>query len=113
MRESDNLKLPEFTRIVRRTDESIGRIIHIDDFGNLVTNFTQDELSKLKGKLSLKIGRTKLVLRICRTYGDVEKHQPLAIIGSHDFLEISLNQGNAARKFKARVGDEVILNSTS
>ena len=55
----------------------------------------------------------KTVLRLrcalCRAYAEVEAKKPLAIIGSHDFLEISVNKGNAARMFKVKAGDKVIL----
>ena len=38
------------------------------------------------------------------------EQQPLAIIGSHNFLEISVNQGSAANVLNMRVGDKVLIN---
>jgi S-adenosylmethionine hydrolase len=64
---------------------------------------------KTKDKLNVKVGNTELTLMLCMAYGDVEKRQPLAIIGSHNFLEISVNQGDAASTFKVRVEDKVVL----
>jgi S-adenosylmethionine hydrolase len=50
-----------------------------------------------------------LKLKLCEAYGETEPQEPLALIGSHGFLEIALNQGNAAKKFKAKPGDKIKL----
>jgi hypothetical protein len=102
---------PKFAQIVRRREALEGQVIHIDDFGNIVTSFTEKELEtmKTKDKLDVKVGNTDLRLKLCKAYADVKVQQPLAIIGSHNFLEISVNQGDAARTFKARVKDKVVL----
>jgi hypothetical protein len=102
---------PKFAKVIRRGDTLEGRVIHIDDFGNIITSFTERELKTVetRGKLNVKVGGTELTLKLCMAYGDVEKLQPLAIIGSHNFLEISVNQGNAAKVLKVRVDDKVTL----
>jgi S-adenosylmethionine hydrolase len=102
---------PKFAEVIKRRDSLEGQVIHIDDFGNIVTNFTGKEFGALKTKdeLHVKVGNTELKLKICKTYADVKCQEPLAIIGSHDFLEISVNQGDAARTFKVRVEDKVVL----
>lgn len=102
---------PKFAQIVRRREALEGQVIHIDDFGNIVTSFTEKELKtmKTKDKLDVKVGNTDLRLKLCKAYADVKVQQPLAIIGSHNFLEISVNQGDAASTFKARVEDKVVL----
>jgi len=102
---------PRFAKIVRRGSMLVGEVIHVDGFGNVITNFTAKELESLgiRENLNLKIGETALKLRLCRAYAEVEAKKPLAIIGSHDFLEISVNQGNAARMFKVKAGDKVTL----
>jgi hypothetical protein len=101
----------EFARIVKRKDALEGQVIHIDDFGNIITNFTEKELetTKTEGKLNVKVGNTELTVKLCKAYGNVEKQQPLAIIGSHNFLEISVNQGSAANVLNMRVGDKVLI----
>jgi S-adenosylmethionine hydrolase len=106
---------PKFARISRKGSMLIGEIIHVDGFGNMVTNFTADwlESSGIKERVKIKIGKTMLRLRLCRAYAEVKVKKPLAIIGSHDFLEISVNQGNAAETFRAKVGDKVILYRSS
>jgi S-adenosylmethionine hydrolase len=109
--EIHNIMMPECAKISRRKNTLVGEILHIDDFGNIITNFGETELNQLKTKttVNLKLKNVKLKLKLCKAYGDVKPNKPLAIVGSHDFLEISINQGTAAETFKIRDGDKIIL----
>ncbi len=102
---------PPSAKIIRKGAMLVGEIIHVDGFGNIITNLTAKELESLgiKESLNVKIGETALRLKLCRAYAEVKAKKPLAIIGSHDFLEISVNRGSAAEMFKAKAGDKVIL----
>jgi S-adenosylmethionine hydrolase len=101
----------KFAKITRRKGALIGEVIHIDRFGNIITNFREKELEsmEIKGMINIKLKDTGLKLKLCRAYAQVEAQKPLAIIGSHNFLEISVNQGNAADTFKVKIGDKVTL----
>ena len=103
--------MPEFAKIIRRKDMLIGEVMHIDSFGNIITNFGEKEveLMKIKHIANVKLRNAKLKLRFCKAYADVEPQKPLALIGSHNFLEISINQGNAAKAFKIKSEDKVTL----
>ncbi|MEM2816090.1 MAG: SAM-dependent chlorinase/fluorinase [Candidatus Bathyarchaeia archaeon] len=103
--------IPTFIEIIKSGETLVGEVIHIDDFGNIITNFTSKELSEviINGKIRVKLGETELSLNVCKTYADVEPLKPLAIIGSHDFLEVSMNQANAAKFFNVKVGDKITL----
>jgi hypothetical protein len=103
--------VPEFAKILRRKDVLVGEVLHIDDFGNIITNFRETEISQMKSttSINIKLKNTKLRLKLCKAYADVKPREPLAIIGSHNFLEISINQGNAAEKFKVKDGDKATL----
>jgi hypothetical protein len=91
-----------------------GEIIYIDDFGNIVTNIYRELLEKIsinEGEI-IKIlfnDRTEKVLKICKAYNEVKEGEFLAIIGSGDFLEISINQGNAAKKLNIKEGTKVVV----
>lgn len=81
-----------------------GKVIHIDRFGNIITNIKSsvikdDFLIKFKGKTIL----------IYRTYSDVKKGDALGLINSFNLLEISVNLGNASRRFNGKVGDVIYL----
>jgi S-adenosylmethionine hydrolase len=105
--------VPSFASLIVRKDEIRGEIIHIDGFGNLITNITKEQLSiigiKEGGNFQAALKGTILDLKICSAYGDVPAKTPLAIIGGTGFLELSVNQGDAAQAFKAHVGDKIII----
>jgi S-adenosylmethionine hydrolase len=109
--EISEIATPEFAKIIRRKDMLVGEIIHIDDFGNIITNFGEKELELMNAKtmVNVKLKAVKQKLKLCKAYAEVEPHKPLATIGSHNFLEISINQGNAAKTFKAKIGDKIIV----
>jgi S-adenosylmethionine hydrolase len=102
---------PEFAKVTQRNGVLVGEVLHVDGFGNIITNINEKEAaqSHVKGKLSVELAGCKLKLKLCKAYGDTEPQAPLALIGSHGFLEISINQGNAAKKFKAKPGDKIEL----
>jgi hypothetical protein len=99
---------PEYAKAKLEENQVKGEILHIDDFGNIITNISISELEKLgvsEGDvISLIIGKDKFQVKLCSAYNEVSKGEALAIIGSHGFLEFSVNLGNAARQFKAEVG---------
>lgn len=71
-----------------------GEVVHIDRFGNLVTNI---QAAQLPERPRITVGGT-VIDRVSDTYGDVEVGCVLAIIGSTGKLEISINRGSAAQK---------------
>jgi hypothetical protein len=102
---------PKFAKVIRQDDAFVGEVLHVDSFGNIITNFREKELEALSAKdaIHAEIKGARLKLKLCKAYAEAEAHKPLAIIGSHNFLEISINQGNAAKTFKAKVGDKIKL----
>ena len=111
--EIDNIVIPRFAKIVRRKNMFIGEVIHVDDFGNIITNFGEKELElmEINHTINVRLENAMLELKLCRTYSEVQLHKPLALIGSHNLLEISINQGNAAKTFKVESGSKVTLHS--
>jgi S-adenosylmethionine hydrolase len=102
---------PEFAKVTRRNSALVGEVLHVDGFGNIITNITEREVapSHVKGAVSVELPSGKLKLKFCKAYGETDPDEPLALIGSHGFLEISVNQGSAAEKFKTKTGDKVIV----
>jgi S-adenosylmethionine hydrolase len=82
------------------------RIIHIDRFGNCVTNIKREAF---EGKFAgLSINGTS-INTLKSFYGEVDSTEELfAIWGSAGFLEISSNGGSAARMLGAKRGDTII-----
>ena len=111
--EINKIVIPRFAKVARRETMLIGEVIHVDDFGNIITNFGEKELElmEINNTINVKLENAKLELKLCRTYSEVQPHKPLALIGSHNLLEISINQGNAAETFKVESGSKVTLHS--
>jgi S-adenosylmethionine hydrolase len=85
----------------------IGHILHIDTFGNLITDVTEAHLSAEAQSATIMVGDYS-IHGIVRNYA--EKEGPLALFGSSGYLEISIANGNAADFFKAKIGDEIRIN---
>ena len=87
----------------------VGEVLHIDGFGNIVSNISAEDLESAGfregSSLLVRLGSKSLILRFCSAYGEVPAGTSLALIGSSDFLEVAVNQGSASRIFKAKVGD--------
>jgi len=81
------------------------RIIHIDRFGNCVTNITRD---LVKSNPTLLMNR-KTIREFRNFYDEDSTKTPFAIWGSAGFLEIAVNGGSAAKTLKVTTGDELIL----
>jgi S-adenosylmethionine hydrolase len=85
-----------------------GHVIHVDKFGNLITDIKQELFDTVisDGQFSIKIAGMELD-RISRSYAEVSAGEPLAIFDSFGNLEIAVNRGSAAEKLKARKGDTI------
>ncbi len=100
---------PDFGRVIRRGSTLVGEVLHIDGFGNIITNISEREIVPLNMReyLHVALNDHELQLEISKTYGEGKRHQLLALAGSHGFLEIAINQGNAAKKLGANAGDKI------
>ncbi|OQY27069.1 MAG: hypothetical protein B6244_11740 [Candidatus Cloacimonetes bacterium 4572_55] len=92
-------------------DMLYGKLIHIDNFGNLVTNISPKVLNERGLNLDeILIGMgSRQIMKVHKTYSDVEPGKLLALINSSGFLEIAVNQGNAAKRLRARTEDDVCI----
>jgi len=81
-----------------------GQIIHIDHFGNLVTNVSGIDLSTKR--FIIEIAGQKIA-GLSQYYS--QKNGLVAIIDSNDYLEIALKDGSAAALLGSKVGDKLIL----
>jgi S-adenosylmethionine hydrolase len=86
----------------------VGEIIHIDNFGNLITNIEEESIQKRKIK-SIEI-KHKRINQIARSYYDIPQGKIGAVIGSSGFLEIAANQGNVSKLVKADIATKVRIN---
>jgi hypothetical protein len=89
-------------------------VIHIDRFGNLITNVDKtfwETLTRFGDKVNIeiRIGESTVITQMSKTYGDAPQGAPLALWGSSDMLEVSINQENAARELGVNVADKLTI----
>ena len=88
-----------------------GVVLRTDAFGNLVTNFRQEDLPEgavQDGAIKLQAG-TQAVSKFVETFAQGNGTEPFAYIGSSGFLEIGVNKGNAARTLSLNRGAAIVL----
>jgi len=104
--EIDDAVNPRFAVAKTRNGVLIGEILYIDDFGNIVTNINQKQVPQAEA-LNLVLQNLSLKITVSKNYASAKLQEPVALVGSHGFLEIALNQGSAAKKFCVAAGDNV------
>jgi S-adenosylmethionine hydrolase len=82
-----------------------GKILSVDRFGNVVTNFRPPA-----GSFSLAVG-PHLISEFRQNFGGAARDLVFAYPGSSGYLEVGMNQGNAAHALNAAAGDTVTLRS--
>lgn len=87
-----------------------GWVIHIDRFGNLITNISEQLLEETAGrrKVRVYVGNT-IIDHMVNTFADVEAGEPAAFIGSSGMLEVGINKGNAAQMLGVDKGAQISL----
>jgi S-adenosylmethionine hydrolase len=89
-------------RIGKRT--WAGQILRIDRFGNIITNFHADDFPDIdKRTISLAIGPVEIAV-LAHTYAEAGQNELFMIFGSSGYLEVSINQGSAAKKIVCEAG---------
>lgn len=104
-----------------------GQVIYTDHFGNIITSIgelswsnrdqlifrprfsdTTQSLTIYPSQITVEI-KDLTLSAIQRTYGETPQNHPLALISSGGFLEIAVNQGNAASRYNITTGVPVTL----
>jgi S-adenosylmethionine hydrolase len=112
---ADFVRLPPLAPTTTRDGRLRARLIHIDRFGNCVTNITPDHLTRemIAGGARLRL-RGKLVKSFRRYFAEetAGREKLFAVWGSAGFLEIAATNDSAAKLLNARRGDEVIVSQS-
>ncbi len=83
-----------------RTESGVlhAQVIHVDRFGNLITNITRADLAGWNtASLSLAIGNA-VVRQVVPAYAAAPPGDLLALFGSEEFLEVAVRDGSAAAR---------------
>lgn len=92
-------------RPVARLGVLRGAVIHIDAFGNLVTNIPEARVGSAPAAIRCH-GRAA---RLVGSYTAGKRHELIAVIGSLGLLELAVADGSAARALRAKRGDAIEL----
>jgi hypothetical protein len=104
----DSVK-PEFAKVTFSKGVLAGEVLHVDGFGNIITNISKEDLEHLRieASINVELANSKLNLKLCKTYAETKPRETIALVGSHGYVEIAVNQGNAAEKFQTKAGDKI------
>ena len=88
-----------------------GNIIHVDRFGNLITNISRDDYEtareKVPGNVFKAVIAKQEIVGLKEYFAEGQKGETIALFGSSNLLEIAQNQGSAARTLGVTRGAEV------
>jgi len=100
MENLQRIEWPQPTREVPRKLE--GRIMHVDRFGNLITNI---HCFHLEGAEVERVAAGNCtVYEISRSYGDVPTGKPVALFGHAGYLELAYNGDRANERLQLTPG---------
>lgn len=96
---------------VDASGDVVGRVIRIDQFGNLITNIEMAQLDAWLGsaaatRMKIHVGG-HCIAGLSATYADGDTRQPLALVGSHNCIEIAMAGGHAANAMGVGNGAKV------
>jgi hypothetical protein len=95
---------PEFDRL-----GATCKVIHIDHFGNVITNILQQDMARLKtrGKLTITLQGKRVPARLVKTYSSLGEKELGLIVGSHRYLEIASRESDASKRLRTKTGDTI------
>jgi len=84
-----------------------GLVVHVDRFGNVVSNLRAEEGTALPGRLDGVELKGKKVTRWVRNYLEAPRDEVCILVGSSGLVELSVRDGSAAGALNARAGDAI------
>lgn len=97
----------EFGRGREENGTTMGSVIYVDAFGNLITNIPSELLPSSGTPVAVRAGRRTAGAVVGRTYGDVGRGRMVVVPGSDGFVEIAVREGSAAASLRAAPGGSV------
>ena len=87
----------------------LGHVLHVDRFGNLITDFGPDFVASvfLDPRVRLRVGAAEITSR-ATTFAMGPADVPFALIDSSGHVAIAVRDGSAAARLGAGVGTEVL-----
>lgn len=101
--EPDSLVKLDLPQPQQQGDGILGLIQYVDVFGNLITNISG---AMVKGKSWGVEVRGEIIPRV-NTYSDTTSQELIALVGSHGWVEVAVNGGNAKAVLALDTGDAI------
>ncbi len=104
-----SVHMPSWAAVYAQDGALVGEVVHVDRFGNLITNLSRRQIEETVGKpFSIHAGSYEDI-RQCRTYGDAKEGDLIALFTAADTLEIAISGGSAAQNTPLRRGTQVVV----
>jgi S-adenosylmethionine hydrolase len=106
------IKALGFEKPIVKGGKLFGEILHIDTFGNLVSNIDEEKLFRFsKGQpFVIRAGR-RTIHGLKKGYWEGKKGELIVLLGSSSLLEISVREGNAQKVLKVKKGDPIEIST--
>ncbi|MBS7288725.1 MAG: SAM-dependent chlorinase/fluorinase [Candidatus Freyarchaeota archaeon] len=107
---SDYVKMP-LPRVQVRGSKIVAEALHVDRFGNIITNVSTEDIHSLGLKRGTLLraetegGTVEAPLE--KSYGYVPTGSFVFVLDSYGFLELAVNQGNAAKLLGLKRGSPI------
>jgi hypothetical protein len=94
---------------VVQQDKIIGNVIHVDNFGNVITNINVADINRFGNEKQMRINYRKydFIDRIVENYVDVPQSYSLARFNTLGYLELCIHCGNASDLLGLTKGDAI------
>lgn len=103
------LVMPAWAAVERVGNGLRGRIVHVDRFGNLITNLLRRQVLETVGAaFQVQAGGFKGI-PARRTYSQGKPNELIALFGSSETLELAINGGSAADRTGLSRGEYVLV----
>ncbi len=84
-----------------------GEVIYLDHFGNAITNIKGDAIGLLGLSYAVELNNT--TIQLVQYYALAGENSLCCLVNSSGYLELFVNNGNAAEKYGIKKGDKVIV----
>ena len=101
--------LPRILPTRRGVGAWVGRVVHIDRYGNIVTNIAAEMLQGTDPAWVVVEIAGKKIVGLKQTYADGAEGELIALISSSWELEIAQRNGNAAKTLGISTGSEIVV----
>ena len=103
---TDPVRLPALRPTVAADGGLLGRILHVDRFGNCITSIGREDVVAPNDGVRLRVAGREIA-EVRSHYAGAAPGRPFLVWGSSDFLEVSVNDGSAAALLRVSAGTAV------